>query len=265
MGTRNIRKGNCNFFVVVKKPYMKPSALLLLFAIIFFGNFKVLAQKVTISGQVFHAEDPTFSLLIVNKTTAKGSFGNNDGTFSIEAEKTDTILVGALGFQTVKITMSDSVDKESYFVKLYLNRKQIKLDVVSIFPEREMEDIQREIKKLGYDDRDYMLSGIDAYVSPITFLYQQFSKYERQRRRAYEIINEDRKRALLKELFTKYVDFDIINLQEEQFDDFVDFMNVPDFMLKNMSQYDFIIYTKEQYAIFRKMPPKLRQDIDTHD
>jgi hypothetical protein len=244
---------------------MKTSTLLLLFAIICIGSSAAFAQKVTISGQVFHAEDPTFSLLIVNKTTAKGSFGNNDGSFSIEAEKTDTILVGALGFQTVKISMSDSADKESYFVKLYLNRKQIKLDVVSIFPEREMEDIQREIKKLGYDDRDYMLSGIDAYISPITFLYQQFSKYERQRRRAYEIINEDRKRALLKELFSKYVDFEIINLQEEQFDDFVDFMNVPDFLLKNMSQYDFIIYTKEQYAIFRKMPPKLRQDIDTHD
>jgi hypothetical protein len=32
-----------------------------------------------------------------------------------------------------------------------------------------------------------------------------------------------------------------------------------------MSQYDFIMYTKKKYEIFKTMPPKLRQDIDTHD
>lgn len=223
------------------------------------------SQTVTISGKVFHAEDPTFSLLIVNKNTSKGFFGEKDGTFTLQAQKTDTILVGALGFETVKICMVDSTEQEEYFVKLYLNRKQIKLDAVSIFPEREMEDIQKEIKGLGYDERDYMLSGIDAFNSPITFLYQQFSKYERQKRRAYEIINEDRKRALLKELFAKYVDFEIISLQEDQFEDFVDYMDVPDFLLKSMSQYDFIMYTKQKYEIFKTIPPKLRQDIDTHD
>jgi hypothetical protein len=236
----------------------------LLFLLAWFAN-NGQAQTITISGKVFHSEDPTFSLLVVNKNTSKGFFGEKDGTFTLEAQKTDTILVGALGFETVKICMGDSADQEEYFVKLYLSRKQIKLDAVSIFPEREMEDIQKEIKDLGYDERDYMLSGIDAVNSPITFLYQQFSKYERQKRRAYEIINEDRKRALLKELFAKYVDFEIISLQEDQFEDFVDYMDVPDFLLKNMSQYDFIMYTKKKYEIFKTMPPKLRQDIDTHD
>lgn len=243
-------------------PKIQQLYLLLLFACFALTSN---AQTVTISGKVFHADDPTFSLLVVNKNTSKGFFGEKDGTFTLQAKKTDTILVGALGFETVKICMGDSADQEEYFVKLYLNRKQIKLDAVSIFPEREMDDIQKEIKELGYDDRDYMLSGIDAYISPITFLYQQFSKYERQKRRAYEIINEDRKRALLKELFAKYVDFEIINLQEDQFEDFVDYMDVPDFLLKSMSQYDFIIYTKKKYEIFKTMPPKLRQDIDIHD
>ena len=241
---------------------MKKYAFTLLLCFLGISGF---SQVVTIVGQVIHAEDPTFSLLIVNKTTGIGAFGNKDGSFKIQADINDTILVGALGFETSKICMADSSLKDEYHIKVYLKRKHVKLDVVSIFPERELESIQEDIRSLGYDEKDYMLSGIDALQSPITFLYQQFSRAERQKRHAYEVINEDRKRALLKELFTKYVDYEIISLNESQFDDFIDFMNVSDQTLIAMSQYDFIIYTKQKFKIFKQLPPRLRQDIDTHD
>lgn len=239
--------------------------ILFLLSFLFVISSESNCQEITIKGQVYHAEDPAFNLLIVNKSTARGTFGERDGSFTLKAQKTDTILVGALGFETVKICMADSLFKDMYSVKLYLTRKHVKLEAVSIFPERDLEKIQKDIRALGYNEHDYMLSGIDAFQSPITFLYQQFSRAERQKRRAYEIINEDRKRDLLKELFSKYVDFEIINLQKDQFDDFIDFMNVSDALLMNMSQYDFIMYTKKRYLQFKQLPPRLRQDIDTHD
>jgi hypothetical protein len=223
------------------------------------------AQKVKIKGQVVHAEDPTFNLLIVNKTTAKGSFGNKDGSFEITADKNDTILVGALGYKTYKLTLADSALKNSYNVRIYLQRIQVELQTVRVFPKRELDSIQRDIRNLGYDERDYMLSGIDAMQSPLTFLYQQISRQERMKRRAYEIINEDRKRALLKELFSQYVDNDIIDLDESEFEDFVSFMNVSDALLRSMTQYEFVIYTKRRFQDFRSIPQRPLQDINTHD
>lgn len=239
------------------------SALLFGLLVLFIASAN--GQSVRIKGQVFHPEDPTFNLLIVNKSKGKGVFGNKDGTFEITADKNDTILVGALGYKTVKISMEDSADKPVYRVKIYLRNISVNLKAVQVFPKRELEQIQEDIRKLGYDDRDYMITGIDAMSSPLTYLYQQVSRKERMKRRAYEIINEDKKRELLKELFTKYVDYDIIDLQQEEFEDFIDFMGINDYTLRQMTQYEFIVFTKQRFKVFRQVPRKHRQDIDTHD
>ncbi len=241
------------------------SVLYCILLLLFFASSDVHAQSVKIRGQVFHADDPTFNLLIVNKTKGKGVFGEQDGSFEITVEKTDTVLVGALGYQTRKLCMADSADKSVYTVKIFLQNLSVNLRTVQVFPKRELETIQEDIRKLGYDDRDYMVTGIDAMSSPLTYLYQQVSRKERMKRRAYEIINADKKRDLLKELFTKYIDYQIIDLEEEEFEDFIDFMGVTDGQLISMTQYEFILFTKQRFKVFRQVPRQYKQDIDTHD
>ena len=243
---------------------IKSSSLLLSLVCSFFALASI-GQNITIKGQVYHREDPTFNLLIVNKTTSLGTFGNSNGTFEVTALKTDTLLIGALGYATEKICMTDSADKGEYFVKVFLNPLAYQLPAVSVMPHRELDSIQKDIRDLGYDERDYMLSGIDAVHSPLTFLYQQVSRQERMKRNAYEVINEDRRRSLLKELFVKYVSYDIIDLQHEEFEDFIDFISVSEGQMKKMSQYEFIVFTKRRYQAFVKTPSILRQDLDTHD
>jgi len=239
-------------------------ALLTILLFILLGH-QSYAQKVTIKGQVVHKEDPTFNLLIVNRNTSKGTFGEKDGTFQVVADKNDTLLVGAMGYKTFKLSMKDSTLKNQYSVRIYLQPISFNLKEVQVFPRRELDSIQNDIRSLGYDDRDYVLTGIDAYISPLTFLYQQLSRKEQLKRRAYEIINEDRKRALLKELFIKYVDYDIIDLSRDEFDEFIDFINISDQQLISMSQYDFVIFTKERFQAFRRKPQRLLQNINTHD
>jgi hypothetical protein len=65
--------------------------------------------------------------------------------------------------------------------------------------------------------------------------------------------NDDRRRALLKELFRKYVDNDIISLGNEEFDAFVDFCAVSDSFLKGSTQYDFIMYVKNRFEVYRML------------
>ena len=38
--------------------------------------------------------------MIVNKRTRSGTFGNSDGTFTVRALRTDTLLVGSVGHRT---------------------------------------------------------------------------------------------------------------------------------------------------------------------
>ena len=94
-----------------------------------------------------------------------------------------------------------------------------------------------------------MLSGINAVESPITFLYQSFSRRERSKREARELRNERNRRDLLKELFRKYVSGNIIHLNNDEFDDFIDFCTISDDFMKRTSQYDFIMYVKKKFEL----------------
>jgi hypothetical protein len=132
-------------------------------------------------------------------------------------------------------------------------RLQVNLKPVEIFTKRDLDEIEREIQTLGFDESDYMLDGIDAISSPITALYLAFSKRERSKRLVAEMRNNDKRRSLLKELFRKYVDYEIIDLENEEFDRFIDFCRVSDDFLKSSTQYDFIMYVKKRFEVFRML------------
>ncbi len=196
---------------------------------------------------------PVVNVMAVDKKTGHGIFGNSDNTFSISINKKDTLLVTAAGYSVKKICLNDSAFKPAYAVTIILEKPFVALKPVTIISQREIETIQKDIEKLGYRKEDYMVTGIDAFQSPITFLYQAFSRRERAKRDIAEKRNEDKKRLLLKELFRKYVDGQIMDLSEEEFDSFIDFINVSDEFMKSSGQYDFIIFVKRKFEVFRVM------------
>jgi hypothetical protein len=226
--------------------------ILLTVLVVFALNVNAQNERIKINGKVFDPDNPSvyYSLMIINKTTQHGIIGEPDGTFSVFAHKKDTIIIGCMGYQTTKISFVDSVLKEEYHIKIPLQKLSITLKQVEIFAPRDLDKILSDIERLGYSKKDYVISGIDAVQSPITFLYQQFSRRERSIRKVAELQNEDRKRELLKELFQKYVDYSIIKLNNEQFDAFIDFCNVSEEFLKYTSQYDFIMYIKYKFNQF---------------
>ncbi|MBL8002330.1 MAG: hypothetical protein JNL05_10250 [Flavobacteriales bacterium] len=217
----------------------------------------LMAQEVTIRGRVVTSEpEHTFyDLMVVNRRTRNGSFGNADGTFTVRAQRTDTLLIAAGGFQTRSYVLEDTVLRDAYDVTVELKAWRIELKPLEVLPERTLKEIQADIDKLGYNERDYRLSTVNAFESPITFLYQEFSKRERSRRLVAELRNEDRKRELLKELLHKYVEYDIINLSDESFDDFIDFCAVPDEVIKGLSQYEFLTYVQRKYELYTSLGP----------
>jgi len=213
---------------------------------------------ITIRGEVYDPSTPNafFNLLIVNKRTHQGEFGEPSGYFEVKAYKSDVILIGSIGYETQQLCFKDSVLREVYEVKIILRELSYRLAEVEIISKRELKEIHDELEELGYNERDYRTTGVDAFSSPITALYQLFSKRERSIRKLAELENEERKRELLKELFQRYVEYEIIHLSDESFDDFVDFCNVPDQVIHGMTQYDFIMYVKMKYEIYTSLGPR---------
>lgn len=196
-------------------------------------------------------DQPIPNAIIINRSTKKGSFGKPNGSFDLKCQRGDTLAITSLGYQTRYVTYADSSTSTEFKLKLYLDTRTYMLSEVEVFAPRDLEQIQEDILKLGYNEKDYMLSGINAAVSPITFLYQQFSRVERSKREVAYLENEDRKRELLKELFRLYVDYEIIALDDDQFDDFITYLNVSDEFLIQSSQYDFLVYVKDRFRDYK--------------
>ncbi|MFN3874849.1 MAG: hypothetical protein ACK4L7_02925 [Flavobacteriales bacterium] len=217
-------------------------------------------ELVTIHGQVASSANDRayYDLMIVNKRSRSGAFGNPDGSFTITALRTDTILVGSVGHRTAVLCLRDSMPKPEYRVTVRLVPIHYQLPAVEVLSQRTLQEIQKDIEKLGYRESDYRISSVDALQSPITFLYQEFSRRERSKRLAAELRNEDRKRELLRELLHKYVEYDILRLSDEAFDDFIDFCAVPDEVIKGLSQYDFLLFIKKKYELYASLGPTRR-------
>jgi hypothetical protein len=196
-------------------------------------------------------DQPVTNAIILNNRTRKGIFGKPDGTFETTCRRSDTLSITSLGYGTRTICFADSTNSTDFKFRIYLDTRYDVMPTLVFFGERDLEEIQKDIASLGYNQDDYMLSGINAAISPITFLYQQFSKKERSKRQVAIMENEDRKRELLKELFKHYVDYEIITLNDDQFDDFIDYLNVSDEFMKNSSQYDFLLYVKDRFQDYR--------------
>ena len=212
--------------------------------------------NIHLNGYAYDSKNPKKrldDLMIINVRTSQGVFGLADGTFNAYIFKTDTIVIASTGYEFQRICFTDSVIKPQYYIDVPLIKLNVTLKEVNIFSPRDLQSIYTDIQKLGYNKKDFQLSGVDAFQSPITFLYQEFSKLERLKRHNAERINADKRKELLRQLLANYVTHDIINLDNFEFDDFINFCNVPENYMKSATQYDFCIFIKQKFEVYALM------------
>lgn len=207
---------------------------------------------ITISGQAFDKESklPLSRLMIINERTNQGMFADAEGKFSISARQSDTILFSAIGFLVKKICLNDSVPKKKYDLEVSLQRLQYTLKEISVFASRNLNEIQKDIDKLGVKS-NYSIEGLNSFESPITYLYERFSKFGRSQQKVAEWENEDLKRDILKDLFRLYIKYEIIDLNDDEFDAFIKYLNLSDEFIQNASQFELVMAIKGKYESFK--------------
>ena len=98
-----------------------------------------------------------------------------------------------------------------------------------------------------------MVTGVNALESPITALYQAFSKKEQNKRWIAEQQYKDDQRRIVQELLRLYVAFDIIDLTETEFDAFITFLNIDEQFIKTATEMELILFIKDKYDHFRRL------------
>lgn len=231
--------------------------ILLGFAFLQITNvFSQKCDKVLFTGKVVDTLRPQsfYNFMIVNKTTGKGVFGQPNGSFSVYVSNGDSITLSVKEYQMVDLVIV--ADSNCQFKRIIpLDSKPREIREVTVKPLKTLDQIREEREALAMRETR-MVTGLEAMQSPITALYQAFSKKEQNKRWIAEQQYKDDQRKVVKELLRLYVAYDIIDLTEEEFDEFISFLNVDEDFLKTASEMELITFIQDKFEHYKYMKSK---------
>lgn len=208
-------------------------------------------EQVLFKGKVQDTIRPQgfYNMMVVNRTSGKGVFGQPNGTFSVYVNDMDSITISVKGYKMIQyvIDADSNCQDTRYF---YVEGKPQEVAEVIVKPIKTLDQIREERESLALRETR-MVTGMEVIQSPITALYQAFSKKERSKRTVAELQYLDSQREIVRQLLRTYVAYDVVDLSEEEFDEFIFFLNVsPDF-LRTATEWELIEFIKGKYEHFK--------------
>ena len=215
--------------------------------------FSQKCDKVLFTGKVIDTLRPQnfYNLMVVNRSTGIGVFGQPNGSFFVYVSNGDSISISIKEYTTVNIIIK--ADSNCQVRKQFIiERKPQEIQEVIIKPLKTLEQIKEERENLALRETR-QVTGLEVLRSPITALYQAFSKREKNKRWIAEQEFKDDQRKIVRELLHLYVAYDIIELSEEDFDAFIYFLNVNDSFLKTASEMELITFIQDKFDHFKRI------------
>lgn len=216
-------------------------------------SFSQKCDRVLFTGKALDTLRPQnfYNLMVINHTTGQGVFGQPNGYFSVYVSNGDSLSVSVKDYMVVNLVVVE--DSNCQFIqKIYLERKSIEIREVTIHPLKSLEQIKEERENLAMRETR-MVTGIDVMQSPITALYQAFSKKEQNKRWIAEQEYKDDQRKVVRELLRLYVSYDIIALNEDEFDQFISFLNINETFLKTATEMELVTFIQDKFDHFKMM------------
>lgn len=176
---------------------------------------------------------------------------NKDGYFTTNMLKNDSLIIFKKGHVPTKVTFKDSTLRAEYTVTIQLQRTPQELTEVQISAIRTHQQIREEINRLYVRNTD-INPDARPLTNPLSYLYELLSKHEKEKRVASKLETEEAKRIVLKNLFRLYNNYNIIDLDEDEYDRFITYLNMPYSYLQQTSDYDLAVSIKRMYAGYSK-------------
>lgn len=210
-------------------------------------------QKVLLIGSVVDTLQAQgfYNLMIVNRTSGRGVFGQPDGHFQVYAYENDSINLSTKGYPIYGFRVKADSNNQMRITAVLENKVQFEKEII-VRPLKTLQQIKEERESLTMRETR-QVTGIEVLRSPITALYQQFSQKEQNKRLIAEMQFKDNQAKVLKELLRLYVAYDIVNLSEDEFEEFIKFLNIDENFLKTASEIELVTFIKDKYEHFMRM------------
>lgn len=182
---------------------------------------------------------PVADVVVVNKNTNKVTLSAADGYYYIQAGLRDTLVFYLIGYFPKLLTFANILEWQ----------KQVHLSFLKPNIE-ELKEIEIVAKKMQKENRRPYNQTPATISSPISFLYERYSKKYKQYRKIEALEKEKYNKQLKEGRFNKEFVMSLTGLDPEEAVDFMKMCRFSNEFLENASDYDFIVAIHKKYRYY---------------
>lgn len=237
------------------------------------------AQKdtiVNIKGTVVNNETklPIGNVNVINATRVTGTATSGSGTFEIATKLNDTLLFSYIGFETVKVKVTNDWIKNNP-TKIYLSEKAYVLDEVVIrqYQLTGYVEVDTQLIPVADDGYRYSISGLNAgyeagdkapgavskvlgsIFNPADFLYNTFGKRPKEMKKLKEMKKDDTVRILLATKFDRETLAALLEIDKDDIPLILQNCNYSEYFIQTANDLqimDAISLCYEEYKVLKK-------------
>ena len=247
---------------------------------IYLLSFQVQGQNDTIvkrlKGVVYQNETrlPMQNVHVINTTKVVGTITDGNGEFEINAKVNDTLLFSYLGFETIKVKVSNDWVKNKYS-KIYVTERAYALEEIIVSQYNLTGYVQVDTKLIPVDESvyRYSISGLNegyevgdkspgavskvlgAIFNPADFLYSAFGKRPRQMKKLKEIKKDDTVRNLLASKYDRETLAALLEINKDDIPQILQNCNYSEYFIKTANDLqimDAISACYEEFKVLKK-------------
>ncbi len=219
-----------------------------------------LITTVNLRGQIINYinKKPLQGAHLFNLNSVIGSISNNNGEFIIPTSANDTIYISYLGFQSIKLKITNDLLKGHELV-IELHEKRELMTEVVVKSHKLIGVLEIDAKNVPKDKyarihisglpQTYEVgtrrprtftSPIDALFHPIDFVYNMFGKKPKQLKKLKKLRSEDNLRKMLEKKFNRELMMEYLDLDAQELTNLLNECNYSDYFIRTASDLQLI-------------------------
>lgn len=239
-------------------------------------------QEHYLRGRIISIEDrePLQSAHVVNMNSVDGTITDSDGKFEIPARVNDTIFISYIGFQSIKLKITNDLLKGNE-LEIAIHEKVVNIDEVTVkshkligvlvvdaknVPEDSYSRIHinglPQAYEMGNSYRKNYSSGLAAVFNPVDFWYNKFGKKPKEMDRLRKLKEGDRMRSMMEQKYSREIMMDYLDMSRKELNDLLTECNYSSRFINKASDLQIIEAVLECYENYRALQKgRVKKDI----
>lgn len=235
-----------------------------------------------LQGRIISITDkkPLQSAHIVNLNSVNGTITNTNGQFEIPATVNDTIFISYIGFQSIKLKITNDLLKGNE-LEIAIHEKVVNIEEVTLKSHKLIGVLVVDAKNVPNDSysrihinglpqayetgnsygRNYN-SGLGAVFNPVDFWYNKFGKKPKEMDRLRKMKEGDQMRNLMEQKYSREIMMDYLDMSRKELNDLLSECNYSNRFINKASDLQIIEAVLECYENYRALQKgQVKKDI----